>query len=445
MTPEPTNEPRPATPTFAFRAPTAEDQEAKRRCASQAEGDRAALILRFPFVAHLAMHLEIVPVVDFRIPTAATDGRRIWIDPHFAASLTDDDRQFVFAHEVWHCALGHIERGAAREPERWNLAIDHEVNCMLQGEGMEVPEDAVLYSRWRRRPAEEVYELLGPLVAEPDDDHQATRGRLADVHGVPSALPEEALTPPRTPNDEPGAGASEEVGLAVIDPDYRPDLAPLPREVWEERLVAAAQRSPADAERLGGVLRQLLEALRAPSIPWQEILRQFITSVYGGQRRWLPPNRRHVSRGLYLPSRRTEALGLVVAVDTSGSTSADLPDFMAELIGLIDSLGRYELTLICCDEEVRSVRVFTPEAPMKDGDQWFDGSGGTDFRPVFEWVASRHAQPDVLVFLTDGYGPAPAEAPPYPVLWALTWDGEAPSRWGQVAVVGAGRDQSDEA
>ena len=40
--------------------------------------------------------------------------------------------------------------------------------------------------------------------------------------------------------------------------------------------------------------------------------------------------------------------------------------------------------------------------------------------------------PDVLVYVTDGYGTAPEKAPPYPVLWVLTEDGtEKFSPWGQ--------------
>jgi predicted metal-dependent peptidase len=45
------------------------------------------------------------------------------------------------------------------------------------------------------------------------------------------------------------------------------------------------------------------------------------------------------------------------------------------------------------------------------------GGGGTDFRPVFEWVEESQTEPACLIYLTDlcchSY-PAP---PDYPVLW----------------------------
>jgi predicted metal-dependent peptidase len=46
--------------------------------------------------------------------------------------------------------------------------------------------------------------------------------------------------------------------------------------------------------------------------------------------------------------------------------------------------------------------------------------------------------PTALVFLTDGFGPALAEAPPYPVLWTLTPDGERPCAFGAVLRLDAG-------
>ena len=42
------------------------------------------LLLCQPFPASLALHLEIVPVRDPRVGTAATDGRHVYFDVAFA-------------------------------------------------------------------------------------------------------------------------------------------------------------------------------------------------------------------------------------------------------------------------------------------------------------------------------------------------------------------------
>jgi len=433
-------------PTVRWRRPDADEERAKAQLRVQLEADRARLLLDFPFVARLAMHLELVPVVDVRVPTAATDGHSAWFNPAFMAGLSDDERLFVLAHEVWHCALGHLGRGEGYEdPERWNVAIDHVVNAMLKAEGLQVPRGAVLFRGWEGAFAEDIYAQLAPPEpreppepsdGESDDPYASDewevrdlyslfdpisvpsdRGRLADVHGVPST--DEAVRSAWPAGDE-----------LVLDPDFRPEERPEP-EVWNDRLVAAAQQAPGAAEGMGEVLQWRLEPLQEPTVPWQDVLRQFVTAAYGGERRWLPPSRRHVAAGLYLPSRRSDFLKVVVAVDTSGSTTNFLSDFASELVGLLESFGRYELTLICCDEEVRSVREYGPDNPLTVGDLRFEGGWGTDFRPVFEWVEANLAEVNVMVFLTDGGGPVPRSGPGYPVLWALTPGDQPPASWGR--------------
>ncbi len=77
--------------------------------------DRQKLLTKLPFTGSLVMRLDLVPVSDERLPTAATDGDRIFVDIDFYAQLTAEERLFVLAHEVWHCALLHF----LRRGDRW--------------------------------------------------------------------------------------------------------------------------------------------------------------------------------------------------------------------------------------------------------------------------------------------------------------------------------------
>ena len=157
-----------------------------------------------------------------------------------------------------------------------------------------------------------------------------------------------------------------------------------------------------------------------------------MTSCYGGSRRWLPPNRRHISQGLYLQSSRKERLQAAVAIDTSGSTTEDLPQFFSELTSLLNTFGDYELTVIQCDCEIQNVEKFDNCNPFHSPEWITYGHGGTDFRPPFVYVAEHpEIEPSCLIYITDGYGPAPDNPPPYPVLWLLTGDGEKPATWGR--------------
>ena len=130
---------------------------------------------------------------------------------------------------------------------------------------------------------------------------------------------------------------------------------------------------------------------------------------------------------------RDECLKACVAVDTSGSCLGDLPQFFSELSSLLGSFGNYDITVIQCDEEIGSVEKFTSDHPIPKNYGWtVTGGGGTSFVPVFDYVKSHGMHPAVLVYVTDGYGDAPAKAPPYPVLWVLTADAtENFAPWGQ--------------
>jgi len=54
-----------------------------------------------------------------------------------------------------------------------------------------------------------------------------------------------------------------------------------------------------------------------PKVDRREILRRFVNACAKNDYQWMPPNRRFVYQGLYLPSCRSEELGeLVVVLDT---------------------------------------------------------------------------------------------------------------------------------
>ena len=190
------------------------------------------------------------------------------------------------------------------------------------------------------------------------------------------------------------------------------------------------------AERRQGTLpahvSAVVEKLRKPELNWKELLKQFVTSSYGGSRRWLPPARRYIGMGLYLQSRRSERLEAVLAVDTSGSTMGDLPQFFAELSNLLNSFGNYELTVIQCDCEVQNVEKYSDAKPLPRDHKWQSfGNGGTSFIPPFEYVKTHGIRPQVFIYLTDGCGEAPETPPAFPVLWVLTHDGGGPAKWGK--------------
>jgi predicted metal-dependent peptidase len=364
-----------------------------------------------PFTAMLAMQLNLVPVVDSRLPTAGTDGKTIFFNALFMAGRTNADRRFILAHEVWHCAMGHFRRQLGRDAKLWNQACDYEVNHILSAELGHCPNDALWDRRFQELSAEETYARLLNGI------EQAKKGQqVLDTHDLEQAL-----------NQNPAD--------LVIDPDFTPDTPANSQqeqalsEAWRQRLITVAQQRDRMPGNLPGHLRRIVDQIRAPQVPWQQLLARFLQKQHGGDRQWLPPSRRHVHQGLYLPSRRSSVLELTVALDNSGSCTRDIPQFLGELKGMLAAFNRVSLRLMVFDTKIQSDHVLTEQDLHRLSTFDVAGGGGTDFLPVFE--TCKEAPPQALIILTDGFARAPEQTPGYPILWALTEDGECPVQWGE--------------
>ena len=131
-----------------------------------------------------------------------------------------------------------------------------------------------------------------------------------------------------------------------------------------------------------------------------------------------------------LPSLYSGQADIIVALDTSGSIGdQEIREFISE-VDAIKGQIRARIVLHACDEKLASdgpwlYESWEPVTPPKE----ISGGGGTDFRPVFEWVERDGLRPDLLIYFTDAEGDFPPHEPPYPVIWLVK--GHAPVPWGQ--------------
>ena len=66
----------------------------------------------------------------------------------------------MLAHELMHNLLGHLEREQGRDPARWNVAIDHATNLMLEEMNFTLPDPKCCERRFYGLTAEEIYKQL---------------------------------------------------------------------------------------------------------------------------------------------------------------------------------------------------------------------------------------------------------------------------------------------
>lgn len=358
---------------------------------------RTALVLDHPFFASLVLRLPLV--ADPSVETMTINGERIRYNPAFAESLTVKQAVGVLAHEVMHCALSHHTRKGNRDHELWNSAGDYAINPILISAGLELPEGAFLDARFAGKSAEEIYRIL-----------------------------DEERDPGEKPSDEPksGEGGGDPGGCGSVEdpPPGDGKTEPSPADLtaseqnWKVATMQAAQAAKAQGA-LPGEIARLVEELRRPAVDWREALRRFFQASSPTDYRWTPPNRRLIAQGLYLPGLKDEALAdVAVAIDTSGSIGqAELDQFAAELNSILEEAKPQRLIVIYCDARVAHVDEYEPsDFPVT---LTAHGGGGTDFAPPFRWLDAAGVVPACMVYLTDLYGPFPAD-PGFPVLWGST-------------------------
>lgn len=331
---------------------------------------RADLSRQHPVLGRLASFLDLEVEAD--LPCVVQSGAEAlrWREDD-VAQADAADLQFWLAHAALHAALGHIAPPPGA-PAAWSQQCDAEVNHILTSLGFVLPKIHDAHDWWHDDPFEAGEAAPRRTSAASAEAPTAAQHRLAQASRWRARAKQavgEAL----------GSGEGEGVLLRSLLGHTRPDVA----QDWHARLAAFMQR-------------------------WQQTRSDYARP----SRRAQPP--------FLLPALRPQAVQLVVAVDTSASIQrAQLQRFWSEIQALSGQMTLH-LTLLAADTALApgAPWVFLPgEVPI-----WPEplGQGGTDFRPVFSWLAQQGEGADALIYFTDGKGDYPNHAPHVPVLWALS-------------------------
>lgn len=371
---------------------------------------RSILLLDHPFFGILSFRLEMIETPW--VPTAGVDGRHLYFNPNFVNDLSIQELVGVLAHEVLHCAAGHIWRGEGRDHEKFNIAGDYAINPSVIAAGMKLPKGALISDKYNNMSAEEIYNLL------PDPPKQQGSGGQGKGNGNGNEQGQSNGNGNGNQNGNSLGNASDPGGCGSI---MKPADGSSEKEMeseWKAAIVQAAQLAKGDVPQN---MKRMIDELINPVIPWHILLRDFIELTAKNDYNWNRPNRRYLQSGIILPSLISEELpDVVIGIDTSGSISdSDLNLFASETSSI---LGAYDTTIhaMYCDAEVHKVEEFKrADMPLK---LKMCGGGGTDFRPVFKKIDDEGIMPSCVIYFTDLQGDFPSVEPDYPVIWVSTYD-----------------------
>lgn len=344
---------------------------------------KTMIVQKEPFYSSLLFRLDFKG--ENSIPTMATDGRSVLYNPDFVTSITPKQVRGVIVHEILHCCMLHFDRMSSREPGRWNAAFDYAINPIVK-QKFDLPEGCLEEARFDGMSAEEIYNIL---EKEGKEFPQPSVGAVMSPKGS-------------------GSGGSDST------------LA----EEWKGHVVYAAQEAAKIRGSVPAGLERLIADLGKNKICWRDVLRRFVQNTCKSDYTWKMPSARFLPSGLYMPSMQSESMPpLVVAVDTSGSIGdRELSAFGAEMQSIIEEVKPEKVVVLYCDADVAHVDEFLPGDPLHLTPK---GGGGTDFRPVFDWIQESGEEFSACVYLTDMYGSFP-ESEILPTMWVAISDVEAP-------------------
>jgi predicted metal-dependent peptidase len=351
---------------------------------------KSRLTAKHPYFGMLASRLK--HVENSQIDSFASNGEKFIYNPLYIEQRGMDELFFILTNCVMHHILSHSQRKLDRKGYLWQLATDFAINSMLKKNKFKIPEGANFNNDFRNMYAEEIYEVLKEQIKE-----QSGKDSFDDARLLDSFIK-------NNKGDSSIFKNIKNMDKNVADQwDYAANLA-------KERAVKRSM-APLGMERFA-------KKIKTNNIDWKFELYNAINRHMRNNYAFMPPNKKHIYRGVALPSLASDTLSLIVAIDTSGSIKEDiLGAFIGEFKSIMQNFPSVSIELLIADAKVHSHHSFIGGDEM---DFPLKGGGGTDYRPVFEYVDANLPMSSMLLYFTDGEGIFPRIPPPYEVIWALS-------------------------
>ena len=355
------------------------------------------LVIKFPFYGSVCLGVKVKP--DASVSTMCTDGKSILWSPDFVDTIDQEQTVGTIAHEVLHIILKHPLRRGNRDPLLWNIATDFAINQILIDAGFKLPEGALIDPKYKGLTAEAIYDRL------PED-------------------------------------AKEQYGNAVIGEvkdakkDDGSDMSQAEVKQMEADIDAKIMMAATGAKAVGKMpafVKDLIEEMERSQVDWRNVMRRFV----GGDQpddysfRRLHKKMYHMN-GMISPTIEKIGAGdVVIGIDTSLSVcKRELSFFLGEINAISEDLKPRSITVITCDARVQTVKRYEQGEEIQMIE--IGGRGGTEVKPVFDYIEKHQLPVDNMVYLSDmEIFDYPENPPHYPTLWVSSSMRSDPAPWGE--------------
>jgi len=369
------------------------------------------------------------------------DGVTLYFNPKFLAERFANQKVYVnrtYLHMVLHCLFMHVIPESEVEEERWNLACDIVIEFII--DSLDCKATNLMISDYRLEwygyfekrlkvlTAEGVYHLLKCEDIQPSQMVKLQAAFLVDDHQFWKYNKE------RENNEWNNTNFSQEQKVVL--------------EFWKKISEKTKTNLETFSKSAGQEMMSLTKALQVQNrerYDYKSFLRRF--AVLSEENK---VDQESFDYGLYMyglnlyenmpliePLEYREVQKIkefIIAIDTSGSCSGQLVhNFLEETVNiLLDCSSFHEkacIHIIQCDNQIQQDVVINQKSDLESYQKHLKicGHGGTDFRPVFEYVdklieEKKINSPKGLIYFTDGYGVFPKRRPCYDVAFAFFRD-----------------------
>lgn len=361
---------------------------------------KAKLLVDYPYFGTLASKLALVENDD--IEAFISNGVKLEYRSEYLNELEINELEFIFANGAMHASLAHDKRRNNRSGWLWQMATDMAINDMLVENGMTLPYGAQYRKRFAGMYAEEIYAELKADILREEDNLEYEADNADDIE----------------PNND------------NKDTDQTPQQTEeqLQEEILHEQLLAEEAISLLESEFKRGeapkTIDRFFQLEYEGKIDWRDELKVALDRYFRDDYTLLPPSKKLLYTGIYLPSSISQTFRLVIVVDSSGSVDEGLLNtFLSEVNFLMSLIANYQIEIIVCDDKVHSHKTFYSGDSL---DVELRGGGGTDYRPAFDFIEQNLDDTKLVLYFTDLEGRFPQNRPNYEVKWISSKTQEVP-------------------